>query len=157
VLVRVLAVALNPTDHKMAQHFPTPQSTMGCDFCGIIVAKYAGPLPDATLEDGLHLGARVCGAVWAYNPADKMTGAFAEYLSVDRRLLLKVPDAWSNLEAASVGGIGWTTVGLAFWGPDGLQLRGRPSSPLSAVDKVPVLVYGGGTVTGRLACQMLRL
>lgn len=157
VLVRVLAVALNPTDHKMAHYFPMPQSTMGCDFCGRIVAKYAGPSVNNAIEEGPRLGSRVCGAVWAYNPADRMTGAFAEYLTVDERLLLKVPDSWSDLEAASVGGIGWTTVGLAFWGPDALQLRGKPSSPLPMAEKIPVLVYGGGTTTGKLACQLLKL
>lgn len=36
VLVRVLAVGLNPTDHKMITHFYMDGNTVGCDFCGII-------------------------------------------------------------------------------------------------------------------------
>ena len=36
VRVRVLAVGLNPTDHKMVTHFFMQDNTAGCDFCGIV-------------------------------------------------------------------------------------------------------------------------
>ncbi|KAI1176373.1 putative alcohol dehydrogenase [Nemania sp. FL0916] len=151
VLVRVLAVALNPTDYKMPAHFPMPDSTMGCDFCGIVPAEASAPLPP--------LGTRVCGAVYAYNPEDPLTGAFAQYVVADARLLLRVPADWSDLRAAALGGIGWGTAGLALWGSDALSLEGRPTRPLDAnnANKTPVLVYGGATATGTMACQLLKL
>ncbi|KAI0194232.1 GroES-like protein [Astrocystis sublimbata] len=146
VLIRVLAVALNPTDHKMPTHFPMPGSTTGCDFCGIVVASSA--------ETGLEVGTRVCGAVYAYNPEEPLTGAFAQYVVADSRLLLRVPVHWSDLRAAALGGIGWGTAGLTLW--SALALAGRPSNP-TAAPETPVLVYGGATATGTMACQILKL
>lgn len=40
VLVRVLAVALNPTDHKMLVNLPIPNNGAGCDFCGVITSTF---------------------------------------------------------------------------------------------------------------------
>lgn len=157
VLVRVLAVALNPTDYKMPKHFPMPLATMGCDFCGIVVesssmeqkqlARYAP-------------GTRVCGAVYGYNPEEAHNGAFAEYVVADERLVLRVPESWSDLQAAALGGIGWGTCGLALWDGSALALEGRPSQPVVIIDekkRPPVLVYGGATATGTMACQLLKL
>ncbi|SPO01913.1 related to C.carbonum toxD protein [Cephalotrichum gorgonifer] len=149
VLVRVLAVALNPTDHKMTTHFPMPGATTGCDFCGTVVSQREGG------GQPFALGTRVCGAVYGYNPEDPHNGAFAEYVVADARLLLRVPDSWSDLQAAALGGIGWGTVGLALWCSEALALTSRPGSP--AEKQSPVLVYGAGTATGTMACQLLKL
>jgi len=154
VLVRVLAVALNPTDHKMPTHFPTPGATMGCDFCGIVVSRHE----DGTAESrsaSFSPGTRVCGATYGYNPDDPHNGAFAEYVVADARLLLRVPKSWTDLQAAALGGIGWGTLGLALWGFETLALVGRPGAPVER--PAPVLVYGGGTATGTMACQLLKL
>lgn len=152
VLVRVLAVALNPTDHKAPKHFPNPGATMGCDFCGVVSSfpgcSDAQPAP-------LEVGTRVCGFVYGYNYEKPDTGAFAEYVVADARLLLRVPESWGDMQAAALGGVGWGTVGAALWGEEALGLEGRPAAPASK--GAPVLVYGGGTATGTMACQMLRL
>lgn len=151
ILVKVTAVALNPTDYKMPQHHPVPGATMGCDFTGTVVAT--GPS-----VGNLSPGTRVCGAVHGSNPAYPQNGAFSEFLVADSRLVLRVPDSWSDLDAAALGGIGWGTLGLAFY--DSLKLTGRPSSPASVGrdgKKVPVLVYGGATATGTMACQLMKL
>lgn len=122
------------------------ESTMGCDFCGVIVSAQPGTIAS---------GSRVCGAVYGYNPSDPHNGAFAEYVVADSRLLLRVPHAWSDLQGAALGGIGWGTAGLALWDPKALALDGRPSKP--AQTRRPVLVSGGATATGTMACQLLRL
>jgi NADPH:quinone reductase-like Zn-dependent oxidoreductase len=68
-----------------------------------------------------------------------------------------VPAHWSDLRAAALGGIGWGTAGLALWQADALSLEGRPTRPLIAAETTPVLVYGGATATGTMACQLLKL
>lgn len=76
VLVRVVAVALNPTDVKMVTNYPLPGNMTGCDFCGFVegVPEYVpgsteaqGPLvqPSSTASAAVHApGTRVCGAVF---------------------------------------------------------------------------------------------
>lgn len=158
VLVRVLAVALNPNDYKMVVHFPMIGNAVGCDFCGIVEAVGTG-----VIQHDLHpsqithpIGTRVCGATFPYKPdGDSHNGSFSEYVAADSRLLLKVPQDWSDLQGAALGGVGWSTVCLALTPPDALALQGFPSKP---IDKsMPVLVYGGSTATGTLACQLLSL
>ncbi|KAL4914780.1 chaperonin 10-like protein [Aspergillus aurantiobrunneus] len=149
VLVRVLAVALNPNDHKMVTHFNTPDNIAGCDFCGIVVSG------GSSAASRLLVGTRVCGALFPYSPADPDNGSFAQFCVVDVRLLVKVPDSWSDLEAASLG-VGWSTLCLAFSDPNALGLEGLPTRPAHQA-KEPVLVYGGGTASGTLACQLLSL
>lgn len=144
VLVRVLAVALNPTDYKMVTHFSIPSSLIGCDFCGIVEKGVA-----------YAAGTRVCGAVFPYNPEDPLNGAFAQWVVADSRLLLRVPEQWDDLQGAALGGVGWGTAGLAFYDPDALALQGRPSKPVAK--KEPILVHGGATATGTMACQLLKL
>lgn len=167
VLVRVLAVALNPNDHKMVTHFNMPGSVAGCDFCGVVEAETGGEnesnsdssnnnrAPPAAAAAQFPAGTRVCGALFPYNPDDPDNGSFAQYCVADARLLVKVPDSWSDLEAASLG-VGWSTISLAFSDPNALNLEGLPTRPTHK-SKDPVLVYGGATASGTLACQMLAL
>jgi NADPH:quinone reductase-like Zn-dependent oxidoreductase len=156
VLVRVLAVALNPNDHKMVTHFNRPDSIAGCDFCGIVAESSSnGTSLSSSATARLPVGTRVCGALFPYSPADPDNGSFAQYCVVDARLLVRVPDSWSNLEAASLG-VGWSTISLAFSDPNALGLEGLPTNA-SHRAKEPVLVYGGGTASGTLACQLLNL
>ncbi|KAH7019595.1 alcohol dehydrogenase GroES-like domain-containing protein [Ilyonectria destructans] len=151
VLVCVSAVALNPTDYKMPEFHHTPNAIMGCDFTGTVVAVG----PEVT---DVFPGTRLCGSVQGSNPANPDSGSFAEYLVTDRRLLLKVPDSLSDLEAAALGGIGWTTVALVM--EDSLGLTGCPSKPAPPREdgsRQPVLIYGGATATGTMACQILSI
>ncbi|KAE8548387.1 hypothetical protein EYB25_008765 [Talaromyces marneffei] len=150
VLVRVLAVALNPTDFKMVQHFPIGDNLAGCDFCGIIEACGSNDTANQ-----FPIGTRVCGAVFPYNPSQRQSGAFAEWVIADSGLLLKVPEGWDDLDAAALGGVSWGTSVLAFYDPDALALIGRPTKP--SEKREPVLVYGAGTGSGTMACQLLRL
>jgi NADPH:quinone reductase-like Zn-dependent oxidoreductase len=149
VLVRVLAVALNPTDHKMVSNFTTPGNQVGCDFCGI-VEKAAQHSKTASLL----IGTRVCGATFPYSQTNPESGAFAEYTAVDSRLLLRVPAHMDDLQGAALGGVGWGTAGLAFYDSEALALDGRPSEPTTTSE--PILVYGGATASGTMACQILK-
>ncbi|KAI9697555.1 MAG: hypothetical protein M1820_007754 [Bogoriella megaspora] len=170
VLVRVRAVALNPNDHKMVAHFPISGNGAGCDFCGIVESvgdeRDTGTADDAQTSTPVPAyhphkpGTRVCGTVFPYPPAEEKEnhhrlGAFAQYVVVDSRLLLRVPDHWTDLQGAALGGVGWSTVALAMSSLDALALPGLPSKP--AEKNIPVLVYGGGTATGTMACQLLKL
>jgi NADPH:quinone reductase-like Zn-dependent oxidoreductase len=160
VLVRILAVALNPNDHKMLTHFPRPGYGAGCDFCGIVerLGNLTGENQEHDLDLVHQLGTRVCGTVFPYAPVDagiNTLGAFAEFVAVDARLLLRVPSSWTDLQGAALGGVGWSTVALAMSARDALALPGLPSTP--AEKKIPVLVYGGGTATGTMAAQLLNL
>nr|A0A0C6DWS6.1 RecName: Full=Trans-enoyl reductase bet3; AltName: Full=Betaenone biosynthesis cluster protein 3 [Neocamarosporium betae]BAQ25464.1 zinc-binding dehydrogenase family protein [Neocamarosporium betae] len=146
VRVRVLAVGLNPTDHKMVTHFFMQDNTTGCDFCGII--------EEVGSASALPLGLRVCGADFPYRPSNPYNGAFAEYAVADSRHLLQIPDAISNIQAAAIGAIGWGTAALAMSDPTALNLPGTPSKPDAR--SLPVLVYGGATATGIIAIQMLK-
>lgn len=146
VLVRVLAVALNPNDHKMMTHFNMPGNPAGCDFCGIV--------EEATESSRFGVGTRVSGALFPYNPDNPDNGAFSQWIVVDSRLLVKVPENWTDFQAASLG-VGWSTLSLSFSDPNALGLEGFPSSPTEK--NQPVLVYGAATATGTMACQLLNM
>ncbi|KAH8651345.1 putative alcohol dehydrogenase [Xylariales sp. PMI_506] len=153
VLVRVLTVALNPTDHKMVRHFPNPANMVGCDFCGVV----EGAIPGSHAAAAFPIGTRVSGAGFPYSPTAPGNGAFAEYLAADARQLLRLPDAIPDLQGAALGAVGWGTVGMALFDPEALALQGRPSAPAGAQVTQPVLVYGAATASGTMACQILKL
>ncbi|KAH9832146.1 Zinc-binding dehydrogenase family oxidoreductase [Teratosphaeria destructans] len=146
VLIRVLAVGLNPTDCKMVQHFYMEGTPVGCDFCGIV--ERAGP------KAGVRIGTRVIAGHYPYRPNNLDNGAFAEYAVGIGWQTITVPDHWSDTMAAGLGLISWATVAMAMTKPGSLELSGRPSAP--ADKAIPVLVYGGGTATGFVAIQMLK-
>lgn len=146
VLVRVLAVGLNPTDYKMITHFFMEGNTVGCDFCGIVESAGSSSLVSA--------GDRVCGADFPYRPNNPLMGAFQQFVVADSRHVLKVPEDWSDTRAAALGAIGWGTSCLAMADPEALNLQALPSNP--AEKSLPVLVYGGATATGIMAIQMLK-
>ena len=146
VLVRVLAVGLNPTDYKMITHFYMEGNTVGCAFCGIVEKAGSSAI--------IPPGVRVCGADFPYRPNNPLNGAFTNWATADSRHMLRVPDSWSDTQAAALGAIGWGTACLAISDPGALGLPGLPSKP--AEKALPVLVYGGATATGILAIQMLK-
>lgn len=147
VLVRVLAVGLNPTDYKMATQFHMEHNVAGCDFCGIVERTGSSGL--------LSEGTKVCGAVFPYRPDNRDNGAFSQWIVADSRHLLTVPEDWEDTEAAALGAVGWSTAFCSISDPDALGLEGRPGKPVKT--PIPVLVYGGGTSTGLMAIQILKM
>ncbi|EKG15174.1 hypothetical protein MPH_07620 [Macrophomina phaseolina MS6] len=145
-LVRITCVALNPVDAKSADLSPTPGATSGCDFSGTVVSV------GEAVKQALSPGDRVCGCVFGNNPDESHNGAFAEYVVVPGDLLLKVPEGMSMQSAATLG-VGVATAGMALYQTLKLPLPGT-SKPASGQH---VLVYGGGTATGSLAIQLIKL
>ncbi|KFZ23608.1 hypothetical protein V502_01915 [Pseudogymnoascus sp. VKM F-4520 (FW-2644)] len=133
----------------MAERFPSPGATDGCDFSGTVV----GVGIDAAQSNKFRLGDRVFGAVHGSNPIDHQSGSFAEYVVIDAGFLFHTPSNISNETAAGIGGTGLGTLGLALF--KSLALRGRPDKPVDNGDFV--LVYGGATSVGTMAIQLLKL
>ncbi|KAL3472172.1 GroES-like protein [Aspergillus californicus] len=160
LLVRTVAVALNPTDWKsIASGFAPPSSVVGCDYAGIV--EEVGP----GVKKPFKKGDRVAGFVHGCSPLNPTEGAFAEYIIVIGDLQIVIPDSLSFEEAATLG-VGITTVGQALYQSLGLELPAADAAAISASsassseptdgDKT-VLVYGGSTATGTLAIQFAKL
>lgn len=146
VLVKNVAVAMNPCDWKMPTNFPCPSARDGCDFAGTIVQI------GSAVTRNLSIGSRVCGAIHASNPDSLEAGSFAQYTAAYADLLVKIPDdmPWEN--AAAIGGGVVGTLGLALF--QSLDLPAHPEKP--AIQSFYVLVYGASTSSGTMAIQLLR-
>lgn len=146
VLVKNVAVAMNPCDWKMPTNLPCPGARDGCDFAGPIVQI------GSAVTRNLSIGSRVCGAIHASNPDSLEAGSFAQYTAAYADLLVKIPDdmPWEN--AAAIGGGVVGTLGLALF--QSLDLPAHPEKP--AIKSFYVLVYGASTSSGTMAIQLLR-
>jgi NADPH:quinone reductase-like Zn-dependent oxidoreductase len=149
ILIKTIAVGLNPMDYKIPTNFPSPGAIIGCDLAGT-VASIGSEV--AHLTRPLNVGDRVCGGVHGSNALDHESGAFAEYVKADARLVFKIPDSMSWEEAATLG-VAIKTVSLSLW--RSLRLEATPERPTE--NPFPVLVYGGSTTMGTMAIQMLKL
>lgn len=154
VLVRTVAVSINPCDWKMPSKFPTEGARVGCDFAGIIIA--IGPDVKDRWNGRLALGDRVCGGVHGSNPIDLESSSFVQFVAADgNNLLLRLPEHVSWEAGAVLGAASVSTLSIVF--DTSLQLAGTPEKPLSAEKPFYVLVYGGSTSTGTMALQLLKL
>lgn len=151
VLVKTVAVALNPSDFKMGSAFPSTGAVVGMDFAGYVVATMPSETASGA-QNGIRVGDAVCGIVHGSNPADHESGSFAEYVLAPADLVLKVPPSFP-LEAAATLGCALLTSCIALW--SALGIAATPQAP--AEEAVPVLVYGGSTASGTMAVQLLRL
>ncbi|ETS86468.1 hypothetical protein PFICI_00296 [Pestalotiopsis fici W106-1] len=148
VLVKTVAVALNPVDIKMTGRLAHPGGVAGHDFAGTVVDQGS----NVWTASPLKRGDRVSGAVQGVHSLTPRVGAFTEYIGATDIVLMKIPENMSFEEAASLGtGIG--TMGLALF--HNLQVPGYPDAP--ATEPTTVLVYGGSTSSGTLALQLLKL
>ncbi|KAL9120105.1 MAG: hypothetical protein Q9187_003339 [Circinaria calcarea] len=148
MMVRVIAVALNPCDYKMPYRFPSPGAGNGTDFAGVVVAIG----PNVAKVPSFEIGDAVFGAVYGANPIDPESGSFAQYIRADPEFTLHKPESMSWQMAASIGASGIATLGLAL--SRSLGLPGTPSEPAKQPEQV--LVYGGSTSVGTMAIQLLR-
>ncbi len=150
LLVRNVAVALNPCDFKMAARFPTSGLKDGVDFAGTVAA-----LGDRVT--GFSVGDRVFGCVPSNKQDDSESGSFSEYVKVEAIYTLRIPPAMTFETAMALNPACISTVALALH-----QSLGLPATPDEAAElgvKAPdtVLVYGGSSSVGLLAIQMLKL
>ncbi|KAK9778089.1 putative Alcohol dehydrogenase-like protein [Seiridium cardinale] len=182
VLVRVRAVALNPTDHKTPARVKMAGLTAGCDFAGEVeeVGSEANEEPGACeIPRRWAPGDRVFGVVYGSNPGARDWGAFAEFVEADPVMLCHMPASWDFETAASVGGSVHGSVALCLFGKGnmGLDMTRLQQVTNATIDKDSVgispfeqdgrvrkeylkkvvLVYGGSTTCGTIALQILRL
>lgn len=147
ILVRVVCVSINPFDWKSLDMSPSPGSTWGCDFSGEIME-----LGESVNRQKFCIRDRVAGISTGNNPADHVTGAFTEYAVVPEFMAFKIP-GWMTFEEASTLPCGLITIGMSLH-----QTMNLPwPFAEKAMQGTYVLVYGGGTATGSLAIQTLRL
>lgn len=151
VIVRAVAVAINPADAKMLDFSAAVGSIGGYDFAGHVVAVGA----DVTTP--LEVGDRVCGFAFGNNAGDVDSGAFCEYVRVDGRYVLKVPDGMRLEEAAGLS-VAIATTGLALYHSLALPMPSVLTHAAATTSrKQHVLVHGGSTTCGTIAIQLLRL
>lgn len=149
MLVRTVAVALNPCDFKMPLRFPTPGLWDGCDYAGTVVALGS----EVASQGRFHLGDRVFGAVQGSNQSDPQSGAYCEYIRAEPHFTFHIPKDIPFTTAPALSGTGIATLGVAlFWS---LQIPG--SLDEKAKRPEDVLVYGGSSTIGLLAIQMIKL
>lgn len=153
MLVKVVAVALNPCDWKMPSQFPAKGAFNGTDYAGVIVA--IGP-DVATLKSKptWKVGDEVFGACHGGNATDPESGSFAQYIRSDPELLFRKPASVSWENAVAWGASGIATLGLSLFWEGGMGLSGCPDKPADEPEQV--LVYAGSTSVGTLAIQLLR-
>ncbi|KAH8704778.1 putative zinc-binding oxidoreductase ToxD [Talaromyces proteolyticus] len=150
ILVKVVCVALNPTDWKKIQQtafdYEKPL-TVGCDFSGVV--EEVG----SEVTRPFKPGDRVWGFAHSCNTAQPEDGSFAEYIVAKGNVTVRIPDNMGFAEAASLG-VQVYTVGQGLY--QSLKLP-WPTEPTKPENKFPVLIYGGSTAMGTLAIQMAKL
>ncbi|KAJ4355839.1 uncharacterized protein N0V89_003860 [Didymosphaeria variabile] len=144
VLVKIVAVALNPTDWKHLEYGIPTRPTVGCDFAGVV--EKVGP--EVTR---FKKGERVFGLAHGSNEGRPDNAAFQEYVYTKEAVMAHIPDHLSFEEAATFP-VGILTVGQGMYQEMPVPW---PDSPLK--EKVPMLIYGGSSATGALAIQFAKL
>ncbi|KAF2871289.1 putative zinc-binding oxidoreductase ToxD [Massariosphaeria phaeospora] len=145
VLVKVEAVALNPSDWKSLDYLSTPGSTCGNDLAGTVMEVGAGVT--AQLKKGDHVAA----FAHACNSLEPEDGAFADYAVVKGDVAIKLPDSMSFEEGATLG-VAVATIGLGLYQKLGLALPDQPTNELHWV-----FIHGGATAMGTFAVQMAKI
>ncbi|KAI1312687.1 putative alcohol dehydrogenase [Xylaria venustula] len=145
VLVKVKAVATNPTDWKhVALGGADVGCRVGCDYAGI-VEKVGNNVTN------FEVGDRITGWVHGSNRANHESGAFAEYAIAKASVQRKIPHQLTFEEAATLG-TAIMTVGQGMYKRLKLPI---PSEPSKA--RFPILIYGGSTTTGMVGIQFAKL
>lgn len=145
IIIKVKAVAVNPTDVLHIDYFASPGARIGCDYAGVV--EQVG----SAVAKSLAKGDRVAGFAHGSNAVHHEDGTFADYITAKGDLLVRIPDNMSFEQAAGLG-VGVTTVGQALY-----QSLGLPTPDAPAKEKLPILIYGGSTATGALAIQFAKL
>ncbi|SPO07540.1 related to toxD gene [Cephalotrichum gorgonifer] len=151
LLVKNVAVALNPCDFKMAARFPTPGLKDGVDFSGTVVAVGEG-------VKGFSVGDGVFGCVPSNKQDDAESGSFGQYVKVEEIYALHIPPNTSFEQALAFAPACVSTAALALH--ESLKMPATPDEVAEYQDRRAgdtVLVYGGSSSVGLLAIQLLKL
>lgn len=146
LLVKTMAVALNPVDAKMTGQMAFEGATAGGDVAGVVIGV-GSKVPEARFK----VGDRVCGPIPSMNPCLPRLGAFAMYTCTIADCTLKLPDDMSFEQGATLG-VAVATIGYALF--RSLHIPGHPDRPAKRPGYV--LVYGGSSAMGTMALQIIR-
>ncbi|KAG8835646.1 hypothetical protein FRC18_000195 [Serendipita sp. 400] len=142
VLVKIKAVALNPTDWKHIDFLLKPGQSVGCDFAGDIAAIGKN-------VTGWKVGDPVGGFVRGGFVVND-NGAFQEYVVTLPQLIWRKPASLPYEDAAPMGGIALSTAVYALH--HSLEL---PYEPISNPE--PILIWSGATGVGMYAIKLASL
>jgi len=145
ILVKVHAIALNPTDWKHVDYLASPGAHVGCDYAGEVLEV------GSAVTKPFKKGDRVAGFAHGGNAVYHEDGAFGNVITAKGDIQIKIPENVSYEEASTLG-VGITTVGQALHQSLELPLPTHPAST-----KIPLMIYGGSTATGSLAIQFAKL
>jgi len=145
ILVKVKAVALNPTDWKHIDYLADPGARVGCDYAGVV--EEVG----SKVTKPFKKGTRVSGFCHGGNAVYHEDGSFGEIITAKGDIQIEIPSNLSFEEAATLG-VGVTTVGQALYQSLKLPMPNQPQA-----ENTPLLIYGGSTATGSLAIQYAKL
>jgi len=145
LLVKTMAVAVNPTDWKHIDKLATPGALVGCDYAGVVeeIGK--------SVNKPFKKGDRVCGFTHGGNKVQPEDGSFAEYIAVKGDIAMRIPDSLS-FEKAATCGVSSVTIGQGLYQQMKLE---RPSNP--SEEKKPILIYGGSGGMGTFGIQFAKL
>lgn len=145
ILVRVHAVALNPTDWKHLGAIK-PGGSVGSDFGGV-VCKGAGEYKP---------GDRVAGFVrGGYSQHDN--GAFAEYVAAQQIVLWRIPPSLTYEQAAALGGIPGDTAAQALYTRLNIPKPWAPSKESSVSAGDSIFIWSGAASVSYYAIQIAKL
>lgn len=149
ILVKPVAVALNPTDWRNVKGGRGKDGCIvGCDYAGVVEAV------GKKVIKSWKPGDRVFGCGHGSNLVNPDDGVFAERAAVVGDLQMRIPDGLSFEQAATLG-LGSITVGQGLY-QKALKLQLPSSQATNKSNKTPVLIYGGTTATGALAIQFAK-
>ena len=147
ILVKTVAVALNPIDWMKVDGFPAPGAIQGQDYAGVV--EQVGE----SVKNQFRKGDRVCGCVRGGDSKLTDIGAFADYIVAKPELTLHIPDEVSFEQAATMGS-GVLTAGVAL----GYHMKLEQPSETSIQGRGEyLLVYGGSTASAAICIQIAKL
>jgi NADPH:quinone reductase-like Zn-dependent oxidoreductase len=145
ILVKTVAVALNPADWKLLSQSPPVGALLGFDYSGTV--QQIGK----TVTQSFKIGDRVFGYGRGANSDRLEDGTFAEYIIVKGDLQIRIPEHLTFEEAATMG------VALYTAGQGLIQNLGLPFPDKQSNEATPILIYGGSSATGAMGIQLARL
>ncbi|KAJ4248452.1 hypothetical protein NW762_012789 [Fusarium torreyae] len=149
VLVRPVAVALNPTDWRHIRNQRAKDGCiLGCDYAGVVQSV------GSAVTKNWKPGDKIFGCAHGANLVNPDDGIFAEYASVIGDLQMRMPEGLSFEKAATIG-LGAGTVGQGLF-QKSLKLQLPETTAGTKKRKEFVLIYGGGTATGALGIQFAK-
>lgn len=148
-LIRVIYSGINPSDQKHSLYHAINDIITGHDFTGTVIARGSGSLP-------LIPGTLVCGlsraGLFEGNLGSGLYGAHQQFLVASEKGLFSLPANTSEAELqvlATMPVIAVTAADCVF------GLMKFDTTP-SKKNKVPLLVWGGGSAVGHAVVQFAR-